>query len=112
MAFDARAAAAESADEDYPPFEFIGLDGNTYELPNPLTLTEREVARIREGDNGPLEERSPEGFEAMQDLPLHISLQLGQAWFDSAEEAGKSPSPSRATRRAVKPSKRTSPAKA
>jgi len=109
MTFDARTLAEQHAD-DYPPFVFVGLDGVEHELPNTVTLTERQISRIRQGGMDELENLiAPEAFEAIQDLPLHISRQLGEAWFEEAGETGKSQAPSRATRRAVKPSKRTSP---
>lgn len=104
--FDVRAAAAVNSD-DYPGFEFIGLDGKQYTLPNPLLFTEREVARIRAGDQTPIEERAPEAFEALQDLPMHVTVKLGEAWWGSAEEAGKSLRPSRQIRRAAQRSKQT-----
>ena len=109
MVFDARAAAAEVDEaEEYPPFEFIGLDGETYQLPNILTFTEREALRISKGDYGPLEERSPEAFEAMQDLPLHVSTQLGEAWWAEVDDSGKLPSTPSAPNRAARRSRPTS----
>jgi len=109
VTFDAL-AAAEAGVGDYPAFDFIGLDGKTYSLPHPLTLTERQVSRIREGQfDVVLGEVSAEAADAIQNMPVFVSSQLAEEWMGSAGEAGKSPAPSRATRRSVKPSKRTSP---
>jgi hypothetical protein len=109
MAFDAREHVTASPTVDYPPFEFTGLDGKPYELPHPLTLTERQVDKINSGDpKGVIEDVAPEAFNAIQDMPSYVSKQLGQQWLSEAQESGKSPSASRRTRRAVKPSKRTS----
>lgn len=105
--FDARAAAEATAD-DYPPFEFVGLDGETYQLPNLLTLTERQIARINRGEQAQLiAEIAPEAWSAIEEMPVHVSRQLGEAWAAEGGEAGKSPGRSRRTSSGAKPSRRT-----
>lgn len=106
--FDARAAVSASQDADeFPPYEFTGLDGNQYQLPNALTLTMRQVDQLEADPKGFIEEFAPDAAATLLDLPLHGWQQLGADWHEHAEEAGKSLSPSRPVRRAAKRSKQT-----
>lgn len=108
MTFDAREVAAAVDEATYPPFPFIGLDGQTYQLPNAMTMTERQASAVRNGDETAARALlGDEAWEALADLPLHVSQALGEAWFGEMGEAGKSPGPSRATRRAGQRSKAT-----
>lgn len=105
-AFDAREVVA-AANGDYPPFTFTGLDGVDYELPNVLTLTFRQAERLEDDPKDVIAEIAPDAYEALADLPLFAWQKLGEQWQAQAEEAGKSSSASRATRRAAERSKRT-----
>jgi len=108
--FDVR-AFIEERDGDFPPFEFVGLDGETYELPNVETLTERQVERI--SVNGELKEvlgeLAPDALDEIAGMPVYASQKLAELWLSGAGESGKSPAPSRRTGGSGKRSKPTSP---
>lgn len=114
--FDARQAAKDHAGA-YPPFEFVGLDGDTHELPHPLTLTTDQAMQLNaamkagddEGTLALFELLSPDAAEAVRALPAYVTDQLMNAWFEAAGEAGKSEAPPSPTSGGAKPSKRTSP---
>lgn len=106
MAFDARKVVAEKGD-DYQPYEFTGLDGKQYQLPNVKTLTFRQVEHLDDDPKAVIQEIAPDAYDALADLPLYAWEALGVEYQEHGEEAGKSPSPSRATRRAAERSKRT-----
>lgn len=103
--FDAAAAAAEL---DYSPFEFTGLDGELYELPNAKSLTAKQLQSVQTGDDTVLAELAPEAYEAMMQMPVGVTEQLGAAWFAQIEEVGKSPSASPKTPAVSKRSRQTS----
>lgn len=104
--FDAQAALEEAG--DFAPFSFVGLDGENYTLPNPLTLTERQAARINRGEIKELvAEIAPEAWSAIEEMPIHVSQKLAEAWLEGAGESGKSPRPSRRTNGGGKRSRRT-----
>jgi len=106
--FDARQAVDDAAD-DYPPFPFIGLDGETYEIPHALTITERQAAKLNAGGVAVVvKELAPDAWAAIEDMPVHVSRQIGEQWASQAGEPGKSRPGSTRTRNNVKPSKRTS----
>jgi hypothetical protein len=109
--FDARAVTEEKV-KGLEPFEFVGLDGGTYTLPHPGTMTEEQGDRLQSDPKALIAELDPQAFEAIQQMQLPVSSALIQAWLDELGEAGKSPSPSRAIRRAAQRSKRTSPSAA
>ncbi|MEU3318848.1 hypothetical protein [Streptomyces sp. NPDC006785] len=92
MTFDARKiAAAQSA----TPFEFIGMDGQRYELPNINTLTGAQGRRLKAGDDSVLEEIATEETQAAMDaLPLGVQEELSRAWVQAGGESGKGASPS------------------
>lgn len=123
--FDAREALAE-AEAEYKPFEFIGLDDETYTLPNPYllsTATLRKQLELEEDDDiadvDPLDFLTkvvPESWAAIQAMPELIQGRLVDAWRttiedmfeadDSGKELGKSSAPNRAARRS-KPTSRS-----
>lgn len=109
-AFDARAAAeAHAKQHGGELFEFVGMDGETYYLPPVSTVTTGQAKRLMGGDLTVLEEvASAEACAALDELPIGVFEDLGNAWYESAEEAGKSGSASRSTRNGGTPSKRTS----
>jgi hypothetical protein len=115
--FDARAAVAQ-AEVEYPPFPFIGLDGQTYHLPNPLMLHSGDQVAVLEAQaNASPEsaelalrtlfgEKAPEALAAMDAMPSIVVARLMEAWNRQAEEAmglGEVPGaplpPNRAARR-------------
>lgn len=87
MTFDARKLAAELPDE---PFPFIGMDGETYQLPNAATLTGAQAHRMQAGDDDVLEEiADPDVYEALMAMPVKLSGPLAQAWIEHGRAAGK-----------------------
>lgn len=109
-AFNARQAAEEhAARHGAEVFEFIGMDGKTYVLPPVSTVTTGQAKRLLAGDLSILNEiASPEACAALDDLPIGVFEDLGNAWYESAEEAGKSGSASPSTRNSGTRSTRTS----
>ncbi|MFE1361311.1 hypothetical protein [Streptomyces harbinensis] len=111
MVFDTRVLAEQHAAD--PPFEWIGLDGETYQLPPMRLLTPRQVAAFEQAEtvNGVLDllrAIAPDAAEAAADLPIGVMEDLMSSWRrTTGGEAGKSPSRSSAKKRAGKPPKRT-----
>lgn len=102
MVFDARQAAEKAS---WDPFPFIGLDGETYQLPNVASMTGAQTTRFNAGDASVLEEvADPDSYAALMALPNGVAEQLATEWL-SHGRAGKGPSPSSATRPRVKRSK-------
>lgn len=92
MAFDARKLAAELARE---PFQFIGVDGRTYSLPNINSLTGVQGKRFMAGDESVIAEvASAAAVEAIDALPLAVQEQLARAWVEHSGQSGKGASPS------------------
>lgn len=92
MVFDARKLAADLSQE---PFEFIGMDGRTYRLPNINSLTGAQARRFKAGDESVLEDvAAKESVAAMDDLPLSVQRELAQAWVKHGGQSGKAASPS------------------
>lgn len=108
--FDARTAAAEhAARHGDEVFEFVGMDGETYYLPPQSTLTARQARRLMAGDFDVLADvATPEACAALDDLPVGVLEELGVAWGEAAEPAGKSGSVSSKTPSSGTQSKRTS----
>jgi hypothetical protein len=122
--FDAR-AQADTAETAYPPFVFIGMDGETYQLPHVLMLKAGEQAAIIEAQaSGKAEQAevamrtllsqvAPDALAAMDQMPNIVAGRLMLAWQTQAsegvqalgEELGERSAPNRAAKR----SKRTSP---
>jgi hypothetical protein len=102
MVFDAREAAEKASWES---FEFIGLDGETYQLPNVASMTGAQTTRFNEGDPTVLEEiTDPDTYAALMALPNGVAEDLVRLWQRHGS-AGKGPSPSSATRPRAKRSK-------
>ncbi|MGW0933662.1 hypothetical protein [Streptomyces sp. NPDC002666] len=92
MAFDARKIAAE---QSTVPFQFIGMDGQTYELPNINTLTGTQGKRLKGGDESVMEEiADPDAYAALDEMPLGVQEQLSRAWVAAGGDSGKEASPS------------------
>ncbi|MFH0243590.1 hypothetical protein ACGRHY_14450 [Streptomyces sp. HK10] len=91
-AFDARKAVEELSEE---PFEFIGLDGRTYRLPNAQTVSGHQANRIRTGDETVLKEiADPDAYHAIMEMPTTVGADLARAWIRHSGRVGKEPSPS------------------
>ncbi|MEM9134276.1 MAG: hypothetical protein AAGE88_18150 [Actinomycetota bacterium] len=106
---------------EYPPFKFK-YQGERYELPHPMMISGNQRARANE-----LSDDEEEILEFIEDIapdlaplfsmdkpmaPLIMALERWFASIDSADDEGKAPGPSSATKKAAKRSKRTSPPKA
>ncbi|WP_199553197.1 hypothetical protein [Streptomyces sp. N35] len=105
MTFDARRVAGEQASK---PFEFTGMDGATYELPNINTVTGAQAKRMKAGDDSVFEEiASPRVVRAMDEMPVGVQESLVRAWIAHGGASGKGvlPSSRRPPRR--KPSRST-----
>lgn len=116
--FDAReVSAAAEQDGDYPAFTFIALDGEEYELPNPMWLETGVVRRMNEAMIGGNDEAlaqilalvSPSAAEAIDKLPVLVTAQLIQEWQTVVPEEGKLVSPPSPRNRAERRSEPTSP---
>lgn len=114
MVFDAR-AAAESAEAKYKPWPFVGLDGETYELPNMLMVDAGMQRQVQAGEitqDEFLEQVAPEAWKAIQAMPLGVQFELVREWqgqiAGEVDEVGKELSPPSASNRAARRSKGTS----
>ena len=132
MVFDAR-AATEKAEVEYPPFEFVGLDGGTYTLRSIALVGADDLTALanlfRQAENEDGEDVDEDDLaakldgtrdllaraasdeasaEAVNQLGLYVLGQLMAAWQQSSStESGKSERPSSATKKQGRPSKRT-----
>jgi hypothetical protein len=115
MTFDAR-QEAKQATEEYAPFPFTGLDGKSYTLPHPLTLTTRQTEVLmraeKDSDDAAMlalfEALAPEALEAIRDMPQIVTAKLFDAWRAGLGDLGKSGSVPSRPNRAARRSKRTS----
>jgi hypothetical protein len=116
VGFDARAVRAE-AEDDYPPFEFTGLDGVEYQLPSPMLISTDQARELNTAmlaaseDNlfDLLRDLWPEAaYNAVMDMPAIVTAQLMDAWKAGIDEAGKPPSSPAPRNRAERRSKQTS----
>jgi hypothetical protein len=97
MVFDARKLAAELS---LQPFEFIGMDGRTYQMPNINSLTGEQARRFKAGDEAVLEEiASPQAYEAIEQMPIGVQRRMAQDWVRHGGQPGKAASPSSPRRR-------------
>lgn len=102
MVFDARQLADKA---DWDPFDFIGLDGETYQLPNVASMTGAQTERFNRGDATVMEEiADPDSYAALMKLPNGIAEELAAAWLRHGS-AGKGRPPSSPTRPRRKRSK-------
>jgi len=95
--FDARAEIT-AAEEAYPPYPFIGLDGETYHLPNPLMLRAGDQLAVIQAQaaNDPeaaelalrtlFTQEVPEALAAMDAMPAVVVGRLMLAWRAAAQE--------------------------
>lgn len=101
--FDARTEAAKLPTE---PFQFIGMDGETYQLPNVSGITGHQAERLFGGDLTVIRELASEReFEAVMAFPVRLQLGFADAWTAHARESGKEDSQSSPTPSSEKPSK-------
>ncbi len=127
MGFDAREATAKVS-EIYPPFDFIGLDGETYHLASIATVGSVDLARLMQmfddanSDDDDIDDAAM--FETAIDIltscavdeasanavralsPLVLG-QLVHAWQSTDDELGKSDAESSAIEEPPKQPKRT-----
>lgn len=107
MTFDAR-AATEKLRSTLDDFEFTGLDGETYTLPNLKGVEAGALERFREGSLQVLGEIADEDtYQAFLAMPNGVAEQLVTAWTEHSGMAGKAPSPPPRTRKSGTRSKRT-----
>lgn len=132
MAFDAR-AATEAASVEYPPFPFIGLDGEEHQIRSLALAGADDLAQLaklfeqaggedgdEDGDDGDTAERlivaidilarSAIGEDAQEAVRVLSPLVIGQLiaeWQASSPSLGKSGRPSSPTKKQGRPSKRT-----
>jgi hypothetical protein len=96
MAFDARKIAGQLSSE---PFEFTGMDGEPYELPNINTLTGAQGKRLKAGDETVIAELVEQDvIDAMDEMPVGVQAELSKAWVEHGGRSGKAASPSSAPR--------------
>lgn len=100
MVFDARKLAADLPDD---PFQFVGMDGETYELPNSSRLTGAQAQRFKDGDDSVLQDvADPDTYQAIMAMPVTLTENLAAAWIRHGrrgKEAGpSSPRPPRGKR--------------
>jgi hypothetical protein len=122
--FDARAEAT-AAEEAYPPYPFIGMDGEVYHLPNPLMLRAGDQLAVIQAQaaNDPeaaelalralLAQETPEALEAMDAMPSVVVGKLMLAWRlagqEGVESLGEELTERSAPNRAARRSKQISP---
>ncbi|MFE6379232.1 hypothetical protein [Streptomyces roseolus] len=93
MTFDARKISVPNS-----PFEFIGLDGQTYAIPNINTLSGAQAKRLRENDESVLAEIcDADTFDAIDAMTVGVQAELSKAWVAHGQGTGKAGSPSRGT---------------
>lgn len=101
--FDAREAAAVLPNA---PFPFIGMDGETYELPNASVITGAQAERLFTGDLTVIREIGGQVvYDAVMALPARLQVDFANAWTKHSRESGKEDSPSSPRRTSAKPSK-------
>jgi len=92
MVFDARELAAGLPSA---PFEWIGMDGETYQLPNAAVVTGAQADRLMAGDLTIIKDlASGDVYEAVMDLPVRLQVQFADAWVKHSRSPGKGASPS------------------
>lgn len=115
MVFDAR-EAQRTAETIYRPWQFVGLDGHTYELPHPLmanpaTAIELQTGKITEAEM--LERDVPEAWAALQAMSPAVMRMTVHAYNDDMEASmrdateGKELSPPSPINRSERRSKQT-----
>ena len=114
MTFDAREATA-AAEAAYPPFEFIGLDGEAYHLPHPLMVDPALVRKVNAGTittDEMLAQLSPGAAAAIEAMKPVVQQQLVKAWREAIDpevaELGKELQQLSPTQTSAPPSKPSS----
>jgi len=112
--FDARTAATAAAAK-YKPWPFVGLDGETYELPHMLMVDAGLQRQVQAGEINQdqfLETVAPKAWAAIQVMPVGVQLELIRAWqaeaMEVVDEAGKELLPPSEPNRSARRSKPTS----
>ena len=115
MTFDAR-EATRAAEAEYPPYEFIDLEGNTHRLPHPLMVESGLARRAQAGDITTaemIEELAPGAGAAIDAMRPAVQRALLADWRASVgaelEELGKELEPSSETPGSEPASKPISP---
>lgn len=115
MTFDAR-EATRAAEAEYPPYEFIDLEGLTHRLPHPLMVDPGLARRAQAGEiDGAdmIRELSPGAAEAIDNMAPAVQRALLADWRASMgaelEELGKELEPSSETPDSEPALKPTSP---
>lgn len=104
MTFDARTVAT-SGDK---PFPFIGMDGETYELPHMNNIPSWQLRDLNAGKEEVLAEIAGDDvYEAIMEMPGGASEKLMTAWTEHCGKLGKPQAPSSQTQRRSKRRKRT-----
>lgn len=116
MTFDAREARSRAV-EIYQPFEFIGYDGESYELPHAKMIDPAATAKMQSDDPAVREqaiaEMAPEAWAALQLMEPGVMVMALEAWQEHSglsedDEQGKEQPRSSAPNRAARRSKPTS----
>lgn len=111
MVFDAREVAAK-AEAEYPPFEFLGMDGREYVIPHPLMVdpaTAKKALAAADGD-AVLEIIAPEAKGAIDVMPIGVQRKLLRLWRETVgvdlDELGNEQAPPSPT---TEPGRRLNP---
>lgn len=118
MTFDAREARAKAV-EIYRPFDFIGLDGEAYELPH-VKMVDPGLTKALQSDDPDerdqgMDQLAPAAWAAIQAMEPAVQVMLVEAWqehsglSDDEDDPGKGQEQSSGPNRAARRSKRTSP---
>lgn len=117
MTFDAREAQSRAV-EIYKPFDFIGLDGETYELPHAQMVDPALTGLLQSDDpkerEAAMATLAAEAWAAIQAMQPAVQVMLVEAWQEHSgvgqggTDEGKEPPPSSGTNRAARRSKPTS----
>lgn len=103
--FDAREHVHE-----LPDFEFTGIDGETYRLPNIGTLIGEQLMELDADNVSLIKDLDADAYQAIMQMPRATMQRLFVAWMAHGDEAGKeAPKRSKST---STPSKQTRSRKA
>lgn len=111
MVLDTRVLAEQQA-KTVRPFEFLCLDGHKYQLPALKELTTEDLQKFEAAETTTdlldlVEELAPDAVEPIRKMPMGVASDLMATWAKTGGTAGKSPSPSRQTRKGGKQRKQT-----
>src|SRR5690554_1531531 len=106
MGFDAREAAKRQGHLD--DYDFVGMDGEGYTLPNLKGVQTALVERFQSGDMEALREiAGDDAYEAIAEMPNGVSAELVEDWARHSGMGGKAASPSSQRKTPGKQRKRT-----